>query len=377
MLDINGHHTPSYIDYAFWERDNNNENMLFGRHFWKTTLKDYENHLQLPYDRRPSTYTRTRCASSVTLKLTACDNQTEATLFQVYLSAYYIFLYKITQCQDIIVDTRITGRPRHEFMHTIGIFDRSLPLRFCLKPQESFASLTERIKQMSISAMVHALKFDRNRMVRNNNLLFHIPVGFQFETITNKIELTDECKLIHYARSPYSTMHDLYLSIEMNKFKQVTGSFVYACDVFDETTITVIARRFETLIDQLFFLPPSTTICEFSLMLPHEIQLLQHLNNDEDMNFSSNFLLIHQQFARQVENHPQKLAVILDDQSLTYAELFHSSQMVACHLKNECHVKSGDIVGQCVERSIEMVSLTFDCNHITVIYERSLVYYRF
>ncbi|CAF3708653.1 unnamed protein product [Rotaria sp. Silwood1] len=53
--------------------------------------------------------------------------------------------------------------------------------------------------------------------------------------------------------------------------------------------------------------------------------------------------------------HPQKLALVLDDQSLTYAELLHSSQLLAHHLTDRCQIQPDDIVAQCVDRSIEMI----------------------
>ena len=355
MLDTNKKEIPTYIDYALEDRNTCNDKILLGRTFWKTTLNDYENHIQLPYDCRPSIFTATRPSSSIKLKLMTYANQVQTNLFQIYLSAYYIFLYKLTQCKDIVVDTCITARPRHEFMYTMGLFDRFLPFRCCLEPQEKLASLIERIKQMNILAMVYASQFDPNIMNEKSNLFFRIPVAFQFKTITSQMKLTDECKLVRYDWSPDVTEHDLYLSIEINECKQVTGSFVYARDVFDETTITVMARRFETLLNQIFLSPSTTAICEYSLLLPHEKYLLEDLNNVEHSNLSSNFLLIHQKFACQAKEHSQKLAVVLDDQSLTYAELLHLSQLLACYLKEKCCIKSGDIVGQCMERSIEMV----------------------
>jgi non-ribosomal peptide synthetase component F len=65
-------------------------------------------------------------------------------------------------------------------------------------------------------------------------------------------------------------------------------------------------------------------------------------------------LPIHHEFLLRVQEHPQKVALILDYQALTYAELLYYTQLVALHLIDECHVKSGEIVGLCVERSIEM-----------------------
>ncbi|CAF4027473.1 unnamed protein product, partial [Adineta steineri] len=56
-----------------------------------------------------------------------------------------------------------------------------------------------------------------------------------------------------------------------------------------------------------------------------------------------------------VMKHPQKLAVELDEQSLTYCELLHYVQVLSFTLLNEYHVLPGDIVCQCVERSLSMV----------------------
>ncbi|CAF0837233.1 unnamed protein product [Rotaria sordida] len=53
--------------------------------------------------------------------------------------------------------------------------------------------------------------------------------------------------------------------------------------------------------------------------------------------------------------HPNKLAVTLDDQSLTYSELLARVQHLTFVLINEKNVQPGDIVCQYVDRSIEMI----------------------
>lgn len=68
--------------------------------------------------------------------------------------------------------------------------------------------------------------------------------------------------------------------------------------------------------------------------------------------------LIHLCFAyRAVHEHSQKLAVVLDDQCLSYAESLHASNYLAMRLLEGGYVKNvGDIVCQCMSKSIEMVS---------------------
>ncbi|CAF1528784.1 unnamed protein product [Rotaria sp. Silwood1] len=52
--------------------------------------------------------------------------------------------------------------------------------------------------------------------------------------------------------------------------------------------------------------------------------------------------------------HPQKVAVVLDDQVWTYSELTEEVERVAHHLYR-LHVAQGQIVYQFVERGLEMI----------------------
>jgi hypothetical protein len=65
---------------------------------------------------------------------------------------------------------------------------------------------------------------------------------------------------------------------------------------------------------------------------------------------------IHHEFVSQAMNHSQKVAVELDDQSLTYSELLYYIQVIAVNLLEKQSVIVGEIVCQCVERSLSMVS---------------------
>jgi non-ribosomal peptide synthetase component F len=65
---------------------------------------------------------------------------------------------------------------------------------------------------------------------------------------------------------------------------------------------------------------------------------------------------IHQEFVSQALKYSQKFAVELDDQSLTYSELLYHVQLLSLHLINKQRMVVGEIVCQCVERSLSMVS---------------------
>ena len=132
-----------------------------------------------------------------------------------------------------------------------------------------------------------------------------------------------------------------------------------SADLFDAITLEYMARRFEFVLTQLID-KPEQPLLSLSILLPHEIKLLEPFDainqlSVDYMRKNDEILLIHEQFATRADEHPQKVAVILDDQFLSYAELLHSSQFFANYLIEVVGVKSEDIVVQCVEKSIEMV----------------------
>ena len=95
-------------------------------------------------------------------------------------------------------------------------------------------------------------------------------------------------------------------------------------------------------------------IYELSLILPDERILMESMNNTQILFSSVN--CIHHEFVYQAMKYPQKLAVELDDQSLTYCELLYYVQLLSLNLLNNHHIIPGEIVCQCVERSLSMVS---------------------
>ncbi|CAF4215094.1 unnamed protein product, partial [Adineta steineri] len=147
-----------------------------------------------------------------------------------------------------------------------------------------------------------------------------------------------------------SFQHDLNL----NEFSCTINASV---DLFNTETVCIITQRLQTMLHQQFTsfdCIAEKSIYELSLILPNEQYLMQSLNNTQ-VSFPSPVTCIHHEFVYQVMQHPQKLAVELDEQSLTYCELLYYVQVLSFTLLNEYHVFAGEVVCQCVERSLSMV----------------------
>jgi non-ribosomal peptide synthetase component F len=128
-------------------------------------------------------------------------------------------------------------------------------------------------------------------------------------------------------------------------------------DLFDATTVDKIAQRFHSILEELFTrtdVQMNRPINELSLMSSDERLLVQSMNNTEVL--FPRVSCIHHEFVCQAMKYPRKLAIELDDQSITYSELLHYVQVLSLNLLKKQRVIVGEIVCQCVERSLSMVS---------------------
>jgi acyl-coenzyme A synthetase/AMP-(fatty) acid ligase len=67
----------------------------------------------------------------------------------------------------------------------------------------------------------------------------------------------------------------------------------------------------------------------------------------------SSFYILRQLFTV-AQVHPQKVAIVLDDQVWTYSELIEGIELITCHL-HRLGIVQGQIIYQFVERSFEMI----------------------
>ncbi len=116
----------------------------------------------------------------------------------------------------------------------------------------------------------------------------------------------------------------------------------YNTDLFEDTTITPMAGHFVTLLESIVENPQQPVSLLPLLTQREQHQLLVEWNNTK-AEYPSN-KCIHQLFEEQVERTPQ----------LTYNELNCRANQLAHYLQS-LGVKPDELVGICVERSLEMI----------------------
>ncbi|MGA9378236.1 MAG: amino acid adenylation domain-containing protein, partial [Phormidium sp.] len=134
--------------------------------------------------------------------------------------------------------------------------------------------------------------------------------------------------------------------------KTLEGSCCYNRDLFDRETIARMMQHFQILLKAIVANPQQSVSLLPFLTQQERHQLLEEWT-DTQTNFPQN-KCIHQLFEEQVQRTPDAVAVIFENQQLTYQQLNSRANQLAHYLRS-LGVGADALVGICVERSLEMV----------------------
>nr|CAC01604.1 peptide synthetase [Anabaena sp. 90] len=353
-----------YADFAIWQRQWLVGEVLQSQlSYWKQQLKDAPALLSLPTDRpRPAVqkslgaYQEFALSLELTQGLMQLSQQQGVTLFMTLLAGFDTLLYRYTGQSDILVGTPIANRNHSEIEGLIGFFVNTLVMRTDLSADPSFSSLLGRVREMALSAYAHQdLPFEMLvEALQPQRNLSHTPlfqVAFVFQNAPNsQVELTGLTVSPLVVEST-TAKFDLTLAME-NTGTGLVGVWEYNTDLFDSSTIERMASHFVTLLEGIVA-NPFERISQLPLLTAVEQQQLLIEWNDTQVDYPQD-KCIHQLFEEQCLRTPDAVAVVFENQQLTYHELNCRANQLAHYLQS-LGVGADVLVGLCVERSLEMI----------------------
>ncbi len=368
------HQYTDYIDWQTTKLDGSKGGQLWD--YWQHQLAGELPVLNLPTDRpRPPVQTDHGASHPFKLneKLTQGLQelaQTEgATLYMTLLAAFQVLLHRYTNQEDILVGSPTSGRSQSEFAGIVGCFVNSVVLRGNLSGNPTFKQFLSKMRQTVLDAIAHQdypfpLLVERLQPNRDPS---RSPL-FQTLFVLQKPQWRELADLITpsetVARVDWGGLDleffalpmqegQFDLTLEMVEAKEsLFGLFKYNTDLFDAATITRMLGHFQTLLEGIVA-NPEQCLSDLPLLTPAERQTLLVAWNDTRQDYPKHWC-IHQMFEAQVEQTPDAVAAVFEDQPLTYRELNCRANQLAHHLQ-QLGVKPEVLVGICVERSLEMV----------------------
>ncbi len=353
-----------YADFAHWQRQWLSGEVLQALlNYWQQQLASAPPLLELPTDRpRPPVQTftgsteRFHLDQNLTQKLQVLSQKFGVSIFMTLLAAFVTLLGRYSGQEDIVVGSPIANRNRRETELLIGFFVNTLVLRTSLQGNPTFQQLLNRIKQVSLDAYAHQdLPFEQLvEALQPQRNLSHNPLFQAMFVLQNApmgiLELPG-LKLTPLELENVTSKFDLTLSMEETE-QGLVGSWEYNSDLFDATTIQRMSRHFPTMLEGIVA-NPEQRLSQLPLLSADERHQLLLEWNDTQADYPQD-KCIHELFESQVERTPDAVAVVFEDQQLTYGELNARANQLAHYLLS-LGVKPDLLVGICVERSVEMV----------------------
>ncbi|CAF4187325.1 unnamed protein product, partial [Adineta steineri] len=311
-----------YIDYSIHEHI---MDMTLPQEFWLLQLKGYNltRHLSLPVDRQRSSTDQQRSGLASSAQIAFDDeictsflnyaSSHHLTPFQLGLSIFYVFLFKLTHSEtDLCISSINANRYRSELVNMIGMFVSTLPYRLEIDSSWSFDELVRHVREKCLSILEHS--HYPLRHILGDNRSSQSNVSF-LETMFDFINISEdvsELRLngVNLEQVPLNELYamtkfDFSLNFIYNSSSddnQLSCSFICSRDLFGEITVAMISRRFQYVLEQLFSSESSTncmdlyciSISKVNLILPEEAEerqaimfhRLENISNEAPASFA-------------------------------------------------------------------------------------------
>ncbi len=356
--------TLQYADYAVWQREWLQGDVLKGQlAYWKQRLAGAPASLELPTDYpRPSVQTHRGArlhfglSQELSNGLQALGRSEGTTLFMTLLASFQVLLSRYSGQTDIVVGSPVANRNRIELEGLIGFFANTLVLRSKLSGDLSFCETLQRVAETCLGAydhqdvpfekLVEELQVPRDLSL---NPLFQVSFVLQ-----NPARSTPGLWGINMEPLTFETGAAKFdLSMYMQETPTgLSGFLEYNSDLFEPETIARMAEHFQVMLDGIVA-DPHQPLSELPLLTTREREQILVTWNATRAEYPQD-KCIHELFEAQVERTPNAVALVFENQQLTYYQLNQRANQLAYYLQQ--HAVGPDVlVGICLERSLEMV----------------------
>ncbi|MEJ1169509.1 amino acid adenylation domain-containing protein [Variovorax sp. CCNWLW235] len=354
-----------YVDFTLWQRkwleEGEGERQLA---YWRKRLGAGQPVLALTTDRPRSAEARYSAAqhsldipAGLAEGLRQLSRAQGGTLFMVLLTAFHALLFRYTGQNEIRVGVPASGRGRPETAGVIGVFINTLVLDARLAAQTSLADLLAQVRDTSIEAQAHQdLPFER--LVQALRAEHGNGAASLFQVMFNHLGQGDQplrgwpdLSVRRIDLEQRAAPFELTLETIEREDGGIRANFRYAAELFEPGTIARMAGHYQRVLEALVKLP-AAKLGELELLSDADrAQLAQWGVNTHRRGEAQT---VHRIIEQQAAEIPDAVALVFNDEVLSYGELNRRANQLAHRLMQE-GVRPEVKVGVALERSIELV----------------------
>ncbi|TSE01724.1 amino acid adenylation domain-containing protein [Skermania sp. ID1734] len=360
-----------YADFAMWQHEllgtDEEPSELATRQldYWRHTLADLPEHLDLPSD-RPRPAVASFRGGSVDIELDASVHQGlldlarhhDASLFMVLHTGLAALLHRLGNTNDVAIGSPVAGRGDAVLDRLVGMFVGTIVLRTRVQGGTSFAALLDSVRESDLDAFANTdVPFERLVEVLNparsqsHHPLFQVMLSLHNQ-VPSRVELPGvdiEAVEIDTGIAKFDLQFTLTERRENQRPSGIALSLNYSSDLFDRSTAQTFAQRLARLLAAAVT-DPDRAVGDIDLLDNTEFRALAPVAGRRP----GHMVTFPELFAIAAAKDPTATALQLHADTMSYGELDRRSNQLARALI-ERGIGPEDYVALGIPRSMESV----------------------
>lgn len=345
-----------YIDYAVWENNYINSEEIKDRDkYWSSVCSNTDvPTLNLPYD-YPANSQKNSNGDKISYimnnnkfeKLQELAKSLNVSEYTLFLTALYILLYKYTSQTDLIVTSPFAGRNFEEISDIIGMFVNNILLRKNINTDISVSDLLKDVQNTvnnAISNQPYPYELVAKKLNNNPSLL---DVVLTYQNAKKDEYKIGNSRLELIPANTKTSKFNIWIEIIPDIY---TFNLEYNSDLFKKETIESFLSHYMFILNQMLD-SIDTRVEDLEIITKDELNMLEKFNSTDGPINDDTVVSI---FEEQVKKHPNDIALICEDKTLTYNELNKKANSLAHYLIQK-GIGANDIVCIMTNRSFETV----------------------
>lgn len=352
--------TVGYADFAAWQRGHLRGDFLASEiAFWRSELAGAPPSLELPTDRaRPAVWSGRGASmplqidASLAKRIESFARARRTTTPAVLMAAYAALLSRYATQPDVTIGVISAARTHPQTERMVGLFANLVPMRTRVDADLSFAALVERVRSRLLAVLAHQdLPFDVivSKLQIPRDLSRHpvFQAAFAFMPAAGSLHL-GAAEAEHVSTGATVAKSDLAFGGLASEDGSIDAELTYAVDLFAPKTVARMAKWLVRLLDEGTRNPDARVA---------DIELVR----DDDPGVTYPLLPAPEardpwttHITRQAKAHPEMVAVVDLDRTLTFRDLDEQSERIASALALR-GIRRGDVVALTAERRLEWI----------------------
>jgi amino acid adenylation domain-containing protein len=356
-----------YRDYIEWLEQ---QDLDAAENYWRRRLSGFGAPTQLGLetvggDEETKSYgeQNLELSESVTRALEALAREQQVTLNTVTQGAWAVLLSRYSGERDVVYGVTVSGRPAElaGVEQMVGLFINTLPLRVEAESEANLGGWLQRLqaeqaemRQYEYSPLVEVQGWSE---VERGVGLFETLLAFEnfpVQAVAGEQSVSEPGseQTVKYEQQWAMERTNYPVTVMVGPGERLQLRMLYEEQRYSVQTIRRVLEHLEQLLMSMAA-GAQQRVGELRMLTPAEEDLIvDEWNSTEEM-YPAHYR-VHELIETRAKLTPDTIAVVCEDEQITYAELMRRANQLANHLQ-ALGVGPDVLVGVCVERSVAMI----------------------